>query len=291
VPKLIDSLIEVSPNPVDSSGRREVAPCVINSTQMEEAPRLSPDGSSLVFISNRTGWDEVWTARSDCTQSRQLTSFNAYGLGSPRWSPDGKEIAFDRRIDGRPEIFIIKNDGTGLRRLTNSLGSTRPCWSPDGAWIYFTLFTPGPTDLDQIWRMPVTGGEMTQITVNGGVEPIISPDGKRVYYSNHHHLYQKDLPSGAEMPVPGLENIQIDRYWEISNSAIFYVPVLSSQLNDKSGIYRFDLGTRTSTLFKRLDKLPIPGMLGVSITLDERHLAIGLVNQPLGDIMMIKGWK
>jgi len=36
VPRLIDSLIEVSSNPVDSSGRREVAPCVINSTQMEK---------------------------------------------------------------------------------------------------------------------------------------------------------------------------------------------------------------------------------------------------------------
>lgn len=116
------------------------------------------------------------------------------------------------------------------------------------------------------------------------------PDGKRLYYSKGYCLHQKDLPPGAEIPVPGLEEIEIDRYWDISTSASIYVPFNSSQVKNKPGIYRFDLQTGMRTLFSELDKLPIPWQLGLSVTPDESHHAISLVNQQIGDIMIMKWW-
>ncbi|MFM8392964.1 MAG: hypothetical protein ACKOB4_03465, partial [Acidobacteriota bacterium] len=288
IPKLDDTLIEVISNGVETGNQQDIVRCQLNSSRVEFGPRFSRDGLKLVFTSNRTGWDEIWTANADCTESRQLTNFKAYGAGSPRWSPDGSRIVFDRRVDGRPEIFTINSDGSGLRQMTNTVGSTRPFWAPDGQSIYFTLYTPGATYQEQVWNLNVASGEMTQVTMNGGIEPVVSPDGKRLYYTKDYYLYQKDLPAGMETPVPGMEKIQLDRYWDVATSSIFYVPF---HHGEEPAIYRFDLQNGKTTLVRRLDKKPMAGQIGLSISSDEKLMAVCLINQHMGDILMIRNWK
>ena len=39
-----------------------------------ENPTWSPDGRHLVFSSNRSGSEQIWTMLADGTQARQLTS-------------------------------------------------------------------------------------------------------------------------------------------------------------------------------------------------------------------------
>ena len=51
-------------------------------------PDWSPDGSKVVFVSNRDGLPAIWTMRADGSNPRNLTG----SLGrsdSPAWSPDG----------------------------------------------------------------------------------------------------------------------------------------------------------------------------------------------------------
>ena len=81
--------------------------CLIDSSLADRGAMWSPDGSQVVFSSDRTGWDELWLARKDCTGLRQLTSFRELGVGSPRWSPDGRLIAFDRRVNGQSDVYTI----------------------------------------------------------------------------------------------------------------------------------------------------------------------------------------
>ncbi|MEN3333625.1 MAG: hypothetical protein V7641_2990 [Blastocatellia bacterium] len=57
------------------------------------APRWSPDGRRLAFISARDGEAQIWTMDVDSGEARRLTNV-AFGAADPVWSPDGKWIAF-----------------------------------------------------------------------------------------------------------------------------------------------------------------------------------------------------
>ena len=119
---------------------------------------LSPDGSTLAFVSSREGgFANLWLLdlSSPGRHARPIAKTNA-GSFRPSWSPDGKWIAFtsDRdtkraRWDGGWELvqstalYIVRADGSSLRRLTEPGGyAGSPRWSPDGRRIVFYRSTP-----------------------------------------------------------------------------------------------------------------------------------------------------
>ena len=57
---------------------------LIASTRSEEAAQYSPDGTRIVFTSERSGRCEVWVCGSDGSGAVQLTSLGAAITGSPR---------------------------------------------------------------------------------------------------------------------------------------------------------------------------------------------------------------
>ena len=82
-----------------------------------------------------TGRLQLFTARADGTDQRQLTSFSQADIESPDWSPDGSTIVFNSADDQiqRADVFVIRPDGTGLRRLTHGhdVGSFPAVLVPD----------------------------------------------------------------------------------------------------------------------------------------------------------------
>jgi serine/threonine protein kinase len=91
----------------------------IASTRTEFDPRYSPDGSHILFISDRTGRRELWLAGADGKNQQQLTT-NTPAFGSPLWSPDGTRIVFDGRVKGKADIFVMNVGGGPAKRLSRS---------------------------------------------------------------------------------------------------------------------------------------------------------------------------
>jgi Tol biopolymer transport system component len=103
----------------------------------------------------------------------------------PRWSPDGKLIAFSPSRGFNGGIFVIAPDGSGERRLTDVGGW--PVWWPDGKQIgYLTI---GPNGSQQIWSVPVSGGEsrlLDSLTYSEFNYPFdIAKDGRRIVTSRN----------------------------------------------------------------------------------------------------------
>src|SRR5690606_28063232 len=74
---------------------------------------VSPDGRTLAFVSDRTGWIHLYvipTDAEDSTAGRALTSGD-FGVGLPSWSPDGARIAYHHSsVGNQMERFISTVD-------------------------------------------------------------------------------------------------------------------------------------------------------------------------------------
>jgi len=260
--------------------------CRINSSRADDHPRFSPDGSRIVFVSARTGLDEIWVANADCSQVVQLTNFRQVGVGSPRWSPDGEWLVFDRNIKDNTDIFKMRADGTELSQLTSDPAvENMPSWSRDGKWIYFSSFK---TSIPRIYRVSASGGEAVPITLSQGQEAIESADGSTLYFTNGTQLWHKDLRQGDEAAIPELASVPIGRYWDLFGSTLFYV---SQESGERPMMRSFDLVRRTTgQLFELPGSLP-PWVPGINVAPGGHLIAVAYVANRFGDISLIKGWK
>lgn len=62
-------------------------------TKKDSHPRWSPDGSSILFESNRSGESQLWIIDLNGGEARQLTNIST-GTSNGIWSSDGSHIAF-----------------------------------------------------------------------------------------------------------------------------------------------------------------------------------------------------
>ncbi|MGA3087492.1 MAG: winged helix-turn-helix domain-containing protein [Terriglobales bacterium] len=211
---------------LDPPGQK--ARALVTSLSGENAgQQLSPDGSKLVFQSDRTGSLDIWVSDRDGQNAIQLTAIGT--AGSPRWSPDGKEIAFDVGL-GRDwqeprAIFLVNADGGAARPLLeDNFSNNVPRWSRDGQWIYFASNRTGEW---QIWKIRKTGGSPVQVTQQGGFAAMESPDGEFLYYAKHNYdspeIWRIPVAGGSEAPVfPGIRPLDWGA-WTVHDHGICFV--------------------------------------------------------------------
>jgi dipeptidyl aminopeptidase/acylaminoacyl peptidase len=150
--------------------KRPIAETDIYSFRWIANPRISPDGSRIVYTyvtvnQKKDGYDtSLWIIPASGGTARQLTG--GPRDTSPQWSPDGKMLAFARSAekDGKPQpgqIFLLAMDGGEARPLTDlPKGAGGPVWSPDGRTIAFSS-----TNVAQDFEKKKDGEEKTDVRV------------------------------------------------------------------------------------------------------------------------------
>src|SRR6185295_4160627 len=103
-----------------------------NQQGVEKFPALSPDGTSLAFVSRESGNDDIYLQRVGGHNPINLTKDSVEDDTQPAFSPDGSTIAF-RSERGGGGIFVMGATGESVRRLSD-IGQN-PSWSPDGKQI------------------------------------------------------------------------------------------------------------------------------------------------------------
>lgn len=163
-------------------------------------PRWSPDGRQMVFYSARSGNRDIWVMPSSGGPARQLST-NPRRESEPSWSPDGSEILYRSR--GPQGTWVVAAAGGDARMLAQGF-SPDPAWSPEGwvllakqgklykvakeggtpselpfAPLHRLFQTPrfsgdgkslfysvvsGPRADQNVWRLSLENGDVTQIT-------------------------------------------------------------------------------------------------------------------------------
>lgn len=180
----------------------------------DSAPRWSPDGATLAFLSKRGEKAQIYLMSTAGGEARALTE-SPNGAGTPIWSPDGTRIAY---VSGVPteesegetartrviDRAIYKSDGTGFvhdrrRHLfvvdvacgevtqvtEGDCNDGAPVWSPDGRHLAFAANRNPEWDIERtsdIWLVPSRGGTPRRVTSGDGTwsDPVFSPDGTQI---------------------------------------------------------------------------------------------------------------
>jgi Tol biopolymer transport system component len=152
--------------------------------------------NTIVFVSDRTGADELYVMRGD-GNSAQLLATLPGPKTDPVISPDGKKIAFTLgsvTFGNISPLWIVNSDGTGLKQLTTDYANDfRPCWSPDGSKIAFASTRDGNAE---IYVMRADGTHQTNITNNNAFDssPAWSPSGNTI-------LFESDRDSVVDLKI------------------------------------------------------------------------------------------
>ncbi|HSU84498.1 MAG TPA: hypothetical protein VLR69_18940 [Thermoanaerobaculia bacterium] len=146
-------------------------------------PFWSPDGSRIVFHSNRTGRRQIYVMNADGSGLKRLTGDTSED-GTPAWSPDGARIVFQSDRDGNDEIYVMDADGSHPVNLTHNPGSdSHPYWSPDGARILFNS-NRDDGENDEVYTMKADGTDLRRLTRNDLWDTYASwsPDGRKIAF-------------------------------------------------------------------------------------------------------------
>lgn len=148
----------------------------INSPESDYCPMLSPDGKYFFFTSTRTGNGDIYWVDARIIEELRIRNLTYNNFGKQVW------YYMDLKTPGLlPEIFA-----PGI--VSTNANEFNAAFTPDGKQLYFTV-TEG--EKQQIMMMEYIEGKWGHRKtapfsgIYRDVDPFISPDGKRLYFSSN----------------------------------------------------------------------------------------------------------
>lgn len=196
-------------------------------------PAISPDGSQIAFISDRSGQSNLWVMNSDGSDAKQVFNEGMVRAATPEWSNDGEYIFLIRQdiLEGGSGIWMYHKDGG--KGIEIGDGVWPSVSDVDSFLYYYEAVGPRPgiglndalKGYNQLRRRDLNSGDVIEITngvaaqqirasSGGGYASEVSPNGKylafarqipdgTINYRGHEFgprtaLWLRDLETGEE---------------------------------------------------------------------------------------------
>jgi WD40 repeat protein len=217
--------------------------------QYNVAPAVSPDGSRMMFFSDRglfsidlyladarTGKVERQITRTAVDPHLESLQF-IQSAGS--WSDDGRRFVFAGVSGGRPNLSIydVERQRTEREIKLPQLGDIlNPSWSPDGHAIAFSALMGGLSDL---FVYDLESNKLTRLTDDpyAELQPSWSPDGRTIAFVTDrfttrlddlaigpYTLALLDRATGRIARVPGFDGAKhLNPQWAPDGASLFFV--------------------------------------------------------------------
>ena len=200
--------VELADSTFDAQGRT-----LTRGHGRDRQPAYAPDGTRVIFASNRSGNLDLWTLDLASGRMQQITDDAAQDW-DPAWSPDGRQILWSSdRVTGHMEIWIANSDGSSPRQVTqDGVDAENPTMGRDGEWIVYWSANPEKTG---VWKIRPDGTDATQLAVGTYLQPEVSPDGRYASFVQirpdelQNEIYIVEIETGVMQPHPIVVPLQL----------------------------------------------------------------------------------
>ena len=165
---------------------------VIESEFNHQYPHYSEQSNHIAYVSNESGFYELWISDSQGLNRQQLT-FLKQTIRYPRWSHSGEKIAFLAPVDADKADKIYIYDLTSKKlSIVPSLHQThnRPTWSWNDKAIISAVYEKEYVDLHYI---NIDTGESTRISFDGSRYGLMTSPTTLVYTGERKGLWQVEI--------------------------------------------------------------------------------------------------
>ena len=190
-------------------------------------------GSRIVFVSNKTGFKEIYECDFDGHGLEQLTNSRSISL-TPTLSPDGKYLAYTDFTSGRPALYIKNLSDKKISAASKSGVSISPCWRNNNE-VATTLSFEGD---QEIYLLKHDGSLSRRVTYSRGIDvsPTFSPDGSKMAFVSSRNgapqIFIQNIQSGEARRLTFNGKYNTQPSWSPAGDKIAYSTMQSKGETD-----------------------------------------------------------
>ena len=172
-------------------------------------PEWTPDGKRVLFSSQRDGRATLWWQPADHSgPAERLYKSDSAEVLEGVMSADGGTLVVRVGSHNTPNDLWYRrmtNDTSMKPLVTTAFSEMGPRISPDGRWVVFASDESGSFNV-YVTPLPGPGGRY-QVSTSGGVTPVWSPDGRRVFYTSGQQLLAATVSLSSTFSVTARDTI------------------------------------------------------------------------------------
>lgn len=148
----------------------------------------SPDGKTILFVSDRSGEEQLYTVPQDgSAKPTQLTTTFGSMLSPPVWSPDGARVAVSDK-DGK--LYVVTVADRKVKEIADDRfgGLFDYAFSPDGAHLAFSMGEHTGMRVLHVWS--AADGKVRKVTSElfSSFQPAWDPEGKVLWFLSNREF-------------------------------------------------------------------------------------------------------
>lgn len=160
-------------------------------SRIDVSPVWSPDGSRIIFSSNRDGQYNLYQKPANGVKDEEILLKSSEDKTATSWSPDGRFLLYTvvhPKTKGDLWVLPLENDKKPVPFLRTEFNETQARFSPDGHWVAYTSDESGQAEVYlRSFSMNSAGtaveaGAKWQVSNGFGAEPRWRGDGRELYY-------------------------------------------------------------------------------------------------------------
>lgn len=234
----------------------DVSNASINDTSDTNFTITESTGNTILFSSDRDGYNNIYVMNIDGTTVTKLTNtvFNDYQAS---FSSSGSKIVFSSNRDGIAQIWIMNSDGSNQTKIPISQLSDHLCLypslSPDESKIVFFSNVSGYN----IFVCNIDGSNLQQLTNSYCQYPSWSPDGMQIAYEGRYEngvdqgdIYIMNADGTGKVNLtntPAAEDDEFIQSWSPDGTKIAYCVIRILNGEQRREIFVRDIATGEET--------------------------------------------